>query len=152
MPVAEALLDSNVLVYALPRAPEEPAKQARARALIAETQFGLSFQVLQEVFVTATRKLAAPLAPAAALRFLQPFLAFPVVEGTVGLFEEAARLSGRYQLHYYDAAILAAAKELGAAVVYSEDLSHGQEYDGVKVINPFHDLGSEGASWQSQGL
>ena len=40
----------------------------------------------------------------------------------------------------YDAAILAAAQELGAHTVYSEDMSHGQKYDGVKVINPFHAL------------
>jgi predicted nucleic acid-binding protein len=140
MPAVEALLDSNVLVYALPRAPEEPAKQARARELIATTQFGLSFQVFQEVFVTATRKLAVPLAPAAALRFLQPFLVFPFAGGTIGLFHDAARLSVRFQIHYYDAAILAAARELGAAVVYSEDMAHGQDYDGVKVINPFHGL------------
>jgi predicted nucleic acid-binding protein len=50
----------------------------------------------------------------------------------------AARLSVRFRIHYYDAAILAAAKELGAHTVYSEDMSHGQDYDGVKVVNPFH--------------
>jgi predicted nucleic acid-binding protein len=141
MPAVEALLDSNVLVYALPRQPEEPAKQACARRLIATTQFGLSFQVFQEVFVTATRKLAVPLAPEAALRFLLPFLAFPVVTGTVALFQEAARLSVRFRIHYYDAAILAAARELGAVVVYSEDLADGQAYDGVRVVNPFRGLG-----------
>jgi len=137
MPAVEALLDSNVLVYALPRSLEEPAKQARARELIATTQFGLSFQVFQEVFVTATRKLAVPLAPEAALRFLVPFLEFPFVDGTAGLFREAVRLSVRFQVHYYDAAILAAARELGATVVYSEDMADGQNYDGVTVVNPF---------------
>ena len=141
MRAAEALLDSNVLVYALPRAPENPAKQARARELIARLDFGLSLQVFQEVFVTATRKLAVPLAPEAALKFLRPFLAFPCVHGSPGLFEEAAGLSIRFHIHYYDAAILAAARELGATVVYSEDLSDGQDYDGVKVINPFRGLG-----------
>ena len=140
MPAAEALLDSNVLIYALPRAPEQPRKQARARELIATTNFGLSFQVFQEVFVTATRKLAAPLAPEAALRFLQPFLQFPFVNGTADLFSEAARLSLRFQIHYYDAAIVAAARELGAAILYSEDLSDGQQYDGVTVVNPFKGL------------
>ena len=140
MPAVEALLDSNVLIYALPRRPEEPTKQARARELIAATQFGLSFQVFQEVFVTATRKLSVPLAPEAVLRFLRPFLEFPFAAGTSSLFDEAARLSVRFQIHYYDAAIVAAARELGAPTVYSEDLSHGQEYDGVKVINPFRDL------------
>lgn len=141
MPGADVLLDSNVLIYALPRDPEEPSKQARARELIAAGNFGLSFQILQEVFVTATRKLAVPLAPEAALRFLRPFLLFPVVDGTADLFQEAARLSIRFQIHYYDAAILAAARELGAEMVYSEDLSHGQQYDGVRVVNPFREPG-----------
>lgn len=135
-----------MLVYALPRRPEEPAKQARARELIATTQFGLSFQVFQEVFVAATRKLAAPLAPEAALRFLLPFLEFPFVTGTPSLFQEAARLSVRFQIHYYDAAILAAAKELGAPVVYSEDMAHGQDYAGVKVVNPFQGLAARVSS------
>ena len=118
----------------------------RARELIATTQFGLSFQVFQEVFVAATRKLAAPLAPEAALRFLLPFLEFPFVTGTASLFQEAARLSVRFQIHYYDAAILAAAKELGAHIVYSEDMAHGQDYAGVKVVNPFHGLATRVSS------
>ena len=137
MPAVEGFLDSTILVHALPRDPEEPAKQARVRALIAKTEFGISFQVFQEVFVTATRKLAVPLAPEAALKFLQPFWAFPFVTGTAGLFAEAVRLSLRFNIHYYDAAIIAAAKELGAPVLYTEDLNHGQDYAGVKVINPF---------------
>ncbi len=138
MPGVEAMFDSNVLVYALPIEPEEPAKQDRARELIATREFGLSFQVFQEVFVAATRKLAVPLAPEAVLRFLQPFLEFPFVDGTEARFQDAARLSIQFQVHYYDAAILAAAKELGAAILYSEDLSDGQDYDGVKVVNPFN--------------
>ena len=137
MPAVDALLDANVLVYALPRSPKDRGKQRRARELIARTNFGLSFQVFQEVFVTATRKLERPLAPEAALRFLEPFLEFPFVEGTIPLFHEAARLSVRFQIHYYDAAILAAAKELGARIVFSEDMNHGQNYDGITVINPF---------------
>jgi predicted nucleic acid-binding protein len=137
MPAVDAFLDSNILIYALPAEPEEPAKQTRARELIATTNFGLSFQVLQEVFVTATRKLAVPLEPAAALKFLQPFLVFPCASGTTGLFLEAVQLSLRFNIHYYDAAILASAKELGAPVLYTEDLNHGQNYDSVKVVNPF---------------
>jgi predicted nucleic acid-binding protein len=43
----------------------------------------------------------------------------------------------RYQISYWDAAIMAAAKELSAGVVFSEDLNHGQSYDGVVVKNPF---------------
>jgi len=43
----------------------------------------------------------------------------------------------RFQVSYWDAAILAAAKRLGCPTVYSEDMNHGQDYDGVRVVNPF---------------
>lgn len=69
--------------------------------------------------------------------FLERLTVFPCVAGTPGLFHQAFRLSQRYQVHPYDAAILAAAAELDATTVYSEDLNHGQSYDGVRVVNPF---------------
>ena len=57
--------------------------------------------------------------------------------GTPGLYRQAIRLADRYGVHPYDAAILAAARELGAKRVLSEHLADGQEYDGVTVVNPF---------------
>ena len=69
--------------------------------------------------------------------FLERILVFPCVPGTPDLYRRAVRLAQRYGIHPYDGAILAAAQELGAQTVYSEDLSHGQTYDGVKVVNPF---------------
>ncbi len=55
----------------------------------------------------------------------------------MGLFHRATRIKARFGVSCRDAAILAAAKLLGCAAVYSEDLSHEQDYDGVLVINPF---------------
>jgi predicted nucleic acid-binding protein len=62
---------------------------------------------------------------------------FPLVETTVLLARKAFDLSNRFQTSYWDAAILAAAQELGCHTLYSEDFNHGQDYDGVRVINPF---------------
>ncbi len=45
----------------------------------------------------------------------------------------------RFQIHYYDAAIVAAAERLGAEILYTEDLNHGQRYGTVLVQNPFRD-------------
>ena len=56
---------------------------------------------------------------------------------TPSVFEQAAAISQRYQINYWDGAILAAARSLGCDAVYSEDLSAGQDYDGLRVINPF---------------
>ena len=137
MPVAEVLLDSNVLVYALSDAPDERAKRDRAASLLAAEDFGTSYQVLMEVWVVATRKMERPVAPAKVAAFLERLLVFPCAAGTAGLYRQALRLADRYGVHPYDAAILAAARELGAKRVLSEDLTHGQEYDGVTVVNPF---------------
>ena len=137
MPAAEVMLDSNVLVYALSDAPPERKKRNIAAALLAEQDFGTSYQVLMETWVVATRKMAKPVPEQKVAVFLDRVLAFPCVPGAADLYRQAFRLSRRYEIHPYDAAIVAAAQELGAHTLYSEDLSDGQEYDGVKVVNPF---------------
>ena len=77
MPVAEVLLDSNVLVYALSDAPDERAKRDRAASLLAAEDFGTSYQVLMETWVVATRKTERPVAPAKVSAFLERLLVFP---------------------------------------------------------------------------
>ncbi len=61
------------------------------------------------------------------------------------LFEKARHLCRRYRIGYWDAAVLAACERLGARVLYSEDLSHGQDYGGVRVVNPFRGADGEGS-------
>jgi predicted nucleic acid-binding protein len=99
-----------------------------------------------EAWVVATRKMERPVQPEKVAAFLEKILVFPCVAGTPGLYRQAVRLVQRYGVHPYDAAVLAAAQELGAHTVYSEDLSHGQDYDGVKVVNPFHGLAPRASS------
>ena len=137
MPAAEVMLDSNVLVYALSDAPPDRKKRNTAATLLAEQDFGTSYQVLMETWVVATRRMAKPVPEEKVAVFLDRVLAFPCVPGAADLYRQAFRLSRRYEIHPYDAAIVAAAQELGAHTLYSEDLSDGQEYDGVKVVNPF---------------
>jgi len=72
--------------------------------------------------------------------FLERILVFPCVPGTDGLYRQAFRLADRYRIHPYDAAILAAAQELGARRVLSQDFNDGQNYGGVTVMNPFRGL------------
>ena len=137
MPAAVVMLDSYVLVYALSDAPPERKKRNTAATLLAEQDFGTSYQVLMETWVVATRRMAKPVPEEKVAVFLDRVLAFPCVPGAADLYRQAFRLSRRYEIHPYDAAIVAAAQELGAHTLYSEDLSDGQEYDGVKVVNPF---------------
>ena len=71
------------------------------------------------------------------MQFLEPILLFPIQAMTADVFLDAVHISQRFQLSYWDGAILAAARVLGCDAVYSEDLSSEQDYDGLRVINPF---------------
>ena len=133
----DCFLDTNVLVYAATgRGPEEE-KRKRALKLIGKENFGLSAQVLQEFYVTTTRKIKVPLTAEAALEWIEQFEAFPCLPIDAGLVKVAAEASQQFQLSYWDGAIIAAAELMGARTLYSEDLNHDQHYGIVRVCNPF---------------
>jgi predicted nucleic acid-binding protein len=133
----ECCLDTNILVYAAAGRGAEETKRARALELIESTEFGLSAQVLQEFYVTVTRKIAARLAPVKALEWVEQFAAFPCVNIDSALVMIAAEISERHRISYWDGAVIAAAETLGAPVLYTEDLNDGQKYSRVRVVNPF---------------
>ena len=97
MPAAEVMLDSNVLVYALSDAPSERKKRNTVATLLAEQDFGTSYQVLMETWVVATRKMAKPVPEQRVAAFLDRVLAFPCVPGAADLYRQAFRLSRRYE-------------------------------------------------------
>jgi len=133
----ESFLDTNLFVYAAAgRGPDE-SKRRRSVELIREEDFGISAQVLQEFYVTVTRKVAVPLPPADALEWIEQLEAFPCLPVDSALIKLAAEASARWRVSYWDGAIIAAAEVMGAKTLYSEDLSHGQSYGSVVVCNPF---------------
>lgn len=134
---ADVFLDTNVLVYAATGAGRDDRKRVRALDLIDSEDFGTSAQVLQEFFVTVVRKAHRPLTPAQALEWIEQFTAFPCQPVDHQLVRVAIEYSERFEISYWDGAILAAAEALGAHTVFSEDLSAGQRYGRVRVINPF---------------
>ena len=132
--------DTNVLLYAAIDTPENAGKHRIASEILSRSDLCLSVQVLQEFYYQATRPTRlGRLTHDDALAFLGTLLRFPVQDVTLGLFREATVISRRYHLSYWDGAILAAARALGCEAVYSEDLSAQQDYDGLRVINPFHE-------------
>ena len=133
----EFFLDTNVLLYAATANPAERRKQDIAYDLIAAQNFGISTQVLQEFYYNATRKAGVKMRPAKALEWLDELAHLPCFIVDAAVFRQAVAISTRFKISYWDAAILAAAEALGAATLYSEDLSHGQHYGPVKVVNPF---------------
>ena len=143
--IIDVFIDTNVLLYAVSNSAKEIEKKWLARALLEQKNFGLSVQVLQEIYVNDTGKLAHTLPEKETTEFIQWLGQFPTIPMDARLFHAAVAIRNRFQISYWDAAILAAAKELGARVLYSEDLSHGQEYDGVRVVNPFLETKSQAA-------
>ncbi len=135
--IADVFLDSNVLLYACSSAPEDAVKRRVAEDLILNTSFGLSAQVLQEFIANALRKKSLGITETnidATLELAAQVRVLPISHEVV---ISAVILRRRFQLSHWDATIIAAAAELGCKTVYSEDMSHGQDYGGVRVINPF---------------
>ncbi len=133
-------VDTNVLLYAISRDPEEQGKAAQANELLSSRDIGLSVQVLQEFYVQATRESRTDhLTHEQAAALVDSFRRFPVQETTIGTVLSAMSTRQRFSISYWDAAILEAARALGCEVVFSEDLNDGQDYAGVRVENPFND-------------
>jgi predicted nucleic acid-binding protein len=131
-------VDTNVLLYAVSTAPAEAPKAQAARRLLAADDLALSVQVLQEFYVQATRGSRKDrLTHEQAALLVEAWLRFPVQETTVPLMQAALETKRRHRISYWDAAVVEAARLLACDVLLSEDLAHGRNYDGVRVVNPF---------------
>jgi predicted nucleic acid-binding protein len=138
MPNASTVfVDSNILLYAASGRPGDAPKSARARELLKGEQVSLSFQVLQEFYANAVSHRKLGMTPAEASIWCAAWIQFPIASLGAETFVRTLELVQRYQISNWDAAIIAAAEQLGCTKVYSEDLNHGQSYDGVYVENPF---------------
>lgn len=136
MPV---FVDTNVLVYA--RDASQPTKQPQALAWLEHlwrTRSGrVSFQVLHEFYVTVTMKLDPGLPPEDARTDVRNLLAWRPVALDDAVLERAWSLEDRHSLPFRDALIVAAAQAAGCGQCLSEDLTDGESYGGVEVVNPF---------------
>jgi len=134
-------VDTNLLLYAVSKAPEERDKATTAREILRRRDLALSVQVLQEFYVQATRESRRDrLRHDQAVRLVESFCRYPVQELTVSIVQAAFVTRARWRISYWDAAILEAARSAGCEVVLSEDLSDGEDYGGIRVENPFHEV------------
>lgn len=132
--------DTNVLLYAISRDPDERRKAERANALLEQRDIALSAQVLQEFYVQATRiSRPDPLSHEDAAELVRTFRRFPVAAITDDIVDAAIETHARFKIAYWDAAILEAARSLGCDIVLSEDLSDTVDYGGLRVENPFRE-------------
>lgn len=138
---ARYFVDTNLLIYA--HSPEAGEKSRRARALVERLwrdRSGIvSTQVLQELYVNVCRKTKQPPSPAEARSLVASYMSWEVVVNDGESILGALDIEQRYGLSFWDALIVQAANAATAAALYSEDLSHGQTYGMVEVINPLLD-------------
>ena len=132
-------VDTTVLVYAFDTS-AGPRKVAAERLLAGLWHAGtgcLSIQVLQEFFVTVTRKVTHPLSIKDATDRVREFAAWRIFTPTADDVLAAIALHERTRLAFWDAMIVHAAAESGCQVLWTEDLNPGQELRGVRISNPF---------------
>lgn len=134
---ADVFLDTNILLYACSAAAADEVKRKRAEDLILNTRFALSSQVLQEFVANALRKKTLGITEAGIDATLELASHVSVIPVTLEIVIQGTTLRRRHQLSHWDATIIAAAQALHCHTLYSEDLSHGQTFDGLKVVNPF---------------
>lgn len=134
------LVDTNVLIYSI-SFETFPGQASRAQEVLAGTDLAVSVQVLQEFYVQATRPTRPDrLSHRQALDYIADLRKFPVQENTLELFHAALATCHRYQISYWDAAIVEAARALGCDTILTEDLQDGQDFGGLRVVNPFRSL------------
>lgn len=136
---ARVFLDTNILVYAFDRS--APAKQQRALQVVRHQSDGawvISWQVVQEFSAVALHRFAQPMTTSD-LKDLQQTLLWPacVILPSKALHRHALALQEETGYRFYDCLILAAAIASGAEQLYTEDLQHGREVGGTRILNPF---------------
>lgn len=132
-------LDTNILVYLFDA--DAPTKQGHVRQFLSnqtlQARLILSTQVLQEFYVTVTRKLATPLEPVAAAQAVRDLATWAVVQIDPSLILSAIARSQVSRISFWDALIVEAALSGGATDLYSEDLQDGLIVEGMRISNPF---------------
>lgn len=136
-------VDTNVLVYEHDRL--AGAKRDQARVIMSSlwsTSLGcLSVQVLQEFYNAITRKVPKPVDSAFAQSIVRKLATWSVHSPTSSDVIEAIEIERRYGVSFWDSMIVQSAIQMGCNEILSEDLGPGQEYYGVRVVNPFADAG-----------
>ena len=134
-----SFVDTNFLVYLFDR--DSPHKRTIARNIFKNEGLSgnliLSTQVLQEFYVSVTRKLATPLNPETAYRATLQLSVLPLVTIESSLVLSAIRRSRQFSLSFWDALIIQSALQAGAERLWSEDMQDGQVIEGLRIENPF---------------
>jgi predicted nucleic acid-binding protein len=132
-------VDTNILLYA--HDVSDPVKQSVARGLLeglwANRTGTLSTQILQELYVVATRKFTPPMSSTQAREIVSLYGTWPLIQVDLSLILAATELEERHSLSFWDALVVEAARRAGATRLVTEDLQGGSIVAGVRIENPF---------------
>jgi len=135
--VSKIFIDTNILVYTLDQKNIEKRDMARkiVKKVVESHQPVISTQVIKEFYVVASNKLKAD--PIVVKNIIHNFHNMEIVNNDLDLIEQAIDISILSQLSFWDSLIIAAAEKANCEYVLSEDLNSGQNYRGIKLLNPF---------------
>ena len=135
----KTFVDTNILVYAHDR--DAGDKHEIAGKVISElwkSRLGLlSIQVLQEFYVTLTRKIPTPLDRPTTRRILRNYFNWEMVINAPPVILQASEIEETYKISFWDALIVSAAFSKNATTILTEDLNHGQIIEGIEINDPF---------------
>ena len=134
---ARFFVDTNVIVYSQDRKAglkHETAVLTLEELLLGEIPPCISVQILHETYSVLTKKGM----PVRAIdNLMEDLMQWQIVANTKEVFINGMKIQRRWKISIWDALIIAAAREAGAKQILSEDLTHHEIYDDIKVINPF---------------
>jgi predicted nucleic acid-binding protein len=136
----KAFLDTNILVYSRDAGAGEKQKQAEEliRNLWESRTGAVSIQILNEYFVTVTRKLKPGLSPERAWKDISLLKAWQPVSMDWTLLERSNQIFREHSLSWWDAQVVAAAQLANCSLLYTEDLNDGERFGNVVITNPFN--------------
>lgn len=137
--IGPVFVDTNVFVYRHDLS--DPVKQRLAQQWIewlAHARTGrLSYQVLQELFATLTRTRGPSFRPAEAREIVEALATWQPIQTDLFILQRAWAVQERYRISWWDSLIVAAAQASACRVLLTEDLQDAQNFDGVRIVNPF---------------
>jgi predicted nucleic acid-binding protein len=135
----KTFIDTNILVYAhdLDGGTKHDIAKEAVSQLWESKQGVLSTQVLQEFYVTLTRKIAKPLDKPTARRIVRSYVYWELAVNDPDIILQASEIEEAYKVSFWDALIVSAAFSQNAGTILTEELNHGQYVEGILIKNPF---------------
>lgn len=135
--MSKIFIDTNILIYTLDQKNIEKRDMARkiVKKVVESHQPVISTQVIKEFYVVASNKLKAD--PIIVKNIIHNFHNMEIVNNDLDLIEQAIDISILSTLSFWDSLVIAAAEKANCEYVLSEDLNSGQNYRGIKLLNPF---------------